>query len=175
MNFDFLKNYQFFLSLGSVTIAASAATMVLTQIAKVILKKLKKIYPAMDPTRKDILLSRVGRIIALICYTGLYIGNEFYLKHTIVFNEELIAGLLSGGALTLTLAKGFYTTLRQFWKKQGIFEKLKYAEETIAKLQQPVQNSESGKQEIAEKIVRELTAAAASTTEDTGWILTNKK
>lgn len=174
MNFEGLKNYEFFISLGYVTIIASILTMIVTQIIKVILKKRNKIYVGMDPTEKDVILSKVGRVVALIIYTGLYIGNEFYLKHTITFDGTLLTGLLSGATLTLTLAKGFYTMIRQYQKKQTVFEKLKYAEETIKKLEEPLKQGET-LQDTLENTIATIAKETPDLEPKSKWILTNKK
>lgn len=174
MNFEGLKNYEFFISLGYVTIIASILTMIVTQIIKVILKKRNKIYVGMDPTEKDVILSKVGRIVALIIYTGLYIGNEFYLKHAITFDGTLLTGLLSGATLTLTLAKGFYTMIRQYQKKQTVFEKLKYAEETIKKLEEPLKQGET-LQDTLENTITTIAKETPNSEPKSKWVLTNKK
>ena len=113
MDFQGIKNYKFFISLGYVTIISSILTLIVTQIIKIILKKKNIINEEMFASKKDIILSRVGRIISLIIYSSLYLFNEFYLKHNIVFDETLCIGLISGSALTLTLSKGIYTTALQ--------------------------------------------------------------
>lgn len=174
MNFEGLKNYEFFISLGYVTIIASILTMIVTQIIKVILKKRKKIYVGMDPTEKDVILSRVGRIVALVIYASLYIGNEFYLKHTITFDGALLTGLLSGSTFTLTIAKGLYTMIRQYQKKQTVFEKLKYAEETIKKLEEPLKQGET-LQETLENTITTIAKETPNLEIKSKWILTNKK
>lgn len=148
MDFEGIKNFEFFISLGYVTILASILTMIFMQIVKTILKKRKIIYQEMDITKKDLILSRAGRIIAIIIYSTLYIGNEFYLKHQIIFDGTLLTGLFSGSALTLTIAKGFYTGIKQSQKKKGVFEKLDIAEKTIIELKQTIQkNNEMLKQQ----------------------------
>ena len=105
MDFQGIKNYKFFISLGYVTIISSILTLIITQIIKVILKKKNVINEEMFAPKKDIILSRIGRIISLIIYSSLYILNEYFLKHNIVFDETLCIGLISGSALTLTLSK----------------------------------------------------------------------
>lgn len=166
MDFSGLTNYEFFIQLGYVTIISSFLTMVITSIVKQILKKRKVIKEGMDPNEKDYILSRVGRIIALIIYAALYIGNEFYLKHAIVFDGTLLAGLLSGATLTLTLAKGFYTMIRQYQKKKSVFEKLRFCEDTIQKLQEPCDPNKS-----VEEVVKNVTTDKPRKK----WTLTNKK
>ncbi len=164
MDFSGLTNYEFFVQLGYVTIISSILTMLITWIIKMILKKRKVIKEGMDPTEKDQILSKVGRIVALIIYTALYLGNEFYLKHTITLDGTLLTGLFSGATLTLTLAKGFYTMIRQYQKKKNVFEKLKYCEETIQKLQEP---------HVPNQPVEELITHVITSESKNRWILSN--
>lgn len=170
-----MKNYEFFLSLGYVTLLASVVTLVITQIIKTVLKKQKVIFPEIEASHRDTILSTVGRIVALIAYAGLYIGNELYLKHAITFDEELITGLLSGGALTLTISKGFYTMLHQYRNKKTVYEKLRYAEKTLKKLQEPAP-IKSDPQQIAEEIVNGLVEKKSEANPvRKKWTLTNKR
>jgi hypothetical protein len=46
------------------------------------------------------------------------------LKGAILFDEALIVGLLSGGALTLTTAKGIYTAIRQKAKRDDLLKEI---------------------------------------------------
>ncbi len=166
MDFSGLTNYEFFIQLGYVTLISSFLTLVLTELVKRILKKKNVIKDDMDPNEKDYILSKVGRIIALIIYAALYIGNEFYLKHTIVFDGTLLTGLFSGATLTLTLAKGIYTMIRQYQKKKTVFEKLKFCETTIQKLQEPCNPNEP---------VNEVVQNITTNVPRKKWTLTNKK
>ena len=134
MDFQGIKNYEFFISLGYVTIISSILTLIITQIIKVILRKKNVINEEMFASKKDIILSRIGRIISLIIYSSLYILNEYFLKHNIVFDGALIIGLLSGSALTLTLSKGIYTMLHQYCEKKTLFERLEYVSAIIDKM-----------------------------------------
>lgn len=131
MNIEELTDYQFYISLGYVTLIASVVTIIMTQLYKMILKKKKILSKDMDPDKKDSILAVSGRVIALIIYSLIYLGNEFILKHTIVITEATVIGLLSGGAATLTLAKGIYTAIRQHQKKKNVFEKLQVAEQQL--------------------------------------------
>ena len=84
MNFDDMKNIDFYLSIGLITVISSFITLVLTQIIKVIMKKSKVITKDMESSLVDTKLSMVGRIIASISYVTLYFVNEiFVLKHQI--------------------------------------------------------------------------------------------
>lgn len=151
MYIEGLTNYQFYISLGYVTLVASLLTMLSTQIIKVILKKKKVIKEDMNESEKDMILSRIGRISALFFYALLYILNEFFLKHTVIINNTLIAGLLSGSALTLTTAKGIYTMLHQHFKKKTIYEQLEYSEQIIEALEKELCKSTTSTHVITNK------------------------
>ena len=163
MDFQGIKNYEFFISLGYVTIISSILTLIITQIIKIILKKKNVINEEMFASQKDIILSRIGRIISLIIYSSLYILNEYFLKHNIVFDGALIAGLLSGSALTLTLSKGIYTMLHQYCEKKTLFERLEYVSTIIDKMSEPTDENLTKEEKIE------------NFTKENKWILTNKK
>ena len=163
MDFQGIKNYEFFISLGYVTIISSILTLIITQIIKVILKKKNVINEEMFASQKDIILSRIGRIISLIIYSSLYILNEYFLKHNIVFDGALIIGLLSGSALTLTLSKGIYTMLHQYCEKKTLFERLEYVSTIIDKMSETT-DEDLTKEEKIENFTKE-----------NKWILTTKK
>lgn len=163
MDFQGIKNYEFFISLGYVTIISSILTLIITQIIKVILKKKNVINEEMFASQKDIILSRIGRIISLIIYSSLYILNEYFLKHNIVFDGALITGLFSGSALTLTLSKGIYTMLHQYCEKKTLFERLEYVSTIIDKMSETT-DEDLTKEEKIENFTKE-----------NKWILTSKK
>ena len=163
MDFQGIKNYEFFINLGYVTIISSVLTLIITQIIKIILKKKNVINEEMFASQKDIILSRIGRIISLIIYSSLYILNEYFLKHNIVFDGALITGLLSGSALTLTLSKGIYTMLHQYCEKKTLFERLEYVSAIIDKMSETT-DEDLTKEEKIENFTKE-----------NKWILTNKK
>ena len=165
MDFQGIKNYEFFISLGYVTIISSILTLIVTQIIKIILKKKNVINEEMFASKKDIILSRVGRIISLIIYSSLYLFNEFYLKHNIVFDETLCIGLISGSALTLTLSKGIYTMLHQYSEKKTIFEKIEYLN-NIENVLKKETNEKLTKEEQVDNMINEITKNK--------WVLTNK-
>lgn len=131
MKFEGMKEYQFYVEVGYVTLIAAFLTLIFTQIIKVILKKKNILYEGMEASRKDMILVRIGRIVAFVLYTGLYLGNAWYFHQTIVFDETLITGLFVGAALTLTTAKGIYTTLHQWSKKKDVYDRLAFAEQII--------------------------------------------
>ena len=165
MDFQGIKNYEFFISLGYVTIISSILTLIITQITKMILKKKNVINEEMFASKKDIILSRVGRIVSLIIYSSLYLFNEFYLKHNIVFDETLCIGLISGSALTLTLSKGIYTMLHQYSEKKTIFEKIEYLN-NIENVLKKETNENLTKEEQVDNMINEITKNK--------WVLTNK-
>ena len=165
MDFQGIKNYEFFISLGYVTIISSVLTLIITQIIKIILKKKNVINEEMFASKKDIILSRVGRIVSLIIYSSLYLFNEFYLKHNIVFDETLCIGLISGSALTLTLSKGIYTMLHQYSEKKTIFEKIEYLN-NIENVLKKETNENLTKEEQVDNMINEITKNK--------WVLTNK-
>lgn len=165
MDFQGIKNYEFFISLGYVTIISSVLTLIITQIVKMILKKKNVINEEMFASKKDIILSRIGRIVSLIIYSSLYLFNEFYLKHNIVFDETLCIGLISGSALTLTLSKGIYTMLHQYSEKKTIFEKIEYLN-NIENVLKKETNEKLTKEEQVNNMINEITKNK--------WVLTNK-
>ena len=165
MDFQGIKNYEFFISLGYVTIISSILTLIITQIIKMILKKKNVINEEMFASKKDIILSRVGRIVSLIIYSSLYLFNEFYLKHNIVFDETLCIGLISGSALTLTLSKGIYTMLHQYCEKKTLFEKIEYLN-NIENVLKKETNEKLTKEEQVDNMINEITKNK--------WVLTNK-
>ena len=151
MNFDEMKNIDFYLSIGLITVISSFITLVLTQIIKVIMKKSKVITKDMESSLVDTKLSMV-RIIASVSYVTLYFVNEiFILKHHIQLSGSLLTSILTGIAFTLTNTKGIYTALHQMSKKKDVYEKLKYAETIIKQLDEPIDETKKK------------------------WILTNKK
>ncbi|GEM_PF-4992909 len=142
MDYSRLATFDFLFSLGYVTLGASFATMVLTEIVKLIMKGTKAITPETNATKKDIVLSRVGRVIALIAYASFYVVDILLIKKgELVLDVAFFASILSGGALTLCISKGVYTGLRQMSKKRTVFDKLDVAEETIARLEAEIKGS----------------------------------
>ena len=135
MKFDDLQNFKFYLSLGFVIVLSSIFTIVFLEIIKLILKKRKVITEDIDTDKKDDMLSKIGRFVALIIYISVYFITELVTKNTIVLNEALVIGLLSGSVASLTVAKGLYTAFRQKQKKQKVYDKLSVAEKQLEKLQ----------------------------------------
>lgn len=156
MDITFLKDYKLYIKVSYVTIIASIITIIITQIIKQILKKKEVITEVKEASEKDEMLSRIGRIVALIVYTIMYIVNEIIINKEIEINKGLITGIISGSALTITIAKGIYTMLHQWSEKKSIYERLEYAEKVKETLQKELE-------EIKENKVQNT------------WTLTNKK
>ncbi len=160
MSFKGMKDYKFYIVLGMITIIASILTMIITQIIKKILEKKRIIYEGMEKSKKDIILSRIGRIVALTIYTILYIAKEMYLKKEVELDGALITGLLVGATSTLLLAKSLYTILHQWVEKDNVFERLEYIEQVKTSLEEELNKLKGSKEEDNSKIK---------------WVLTNKK
>ena len=142
MDYSKLATFDFLFSLGYVTLGASAATIVLTEVAKLVFRRAAALRPGVDPTRRDIFLSGVGRVMALISYASLYVVDTLLIrKVTLALDSALVASLLGGSALTLVVSKGIYTAIRQMAKRKGVFDKLEAAEEAIARLESEVKCS----------------------------------
>lgn len=135
MKFEDLHDFKFYLSLGFVIVLSSILTIVFMEIVKLVLKKRKVINEDLDADKKDDMLTKIGRFVALIVYVVVYFINELIAKNTVILNETLAVGLLSGGAVTLTVAKGLYTAFRQKQKKQKVYDKLTAAEKRLKDLQ----------------------------------------
>lgn len=90
----------------------------------------------MEESKKDIKLSRIGRVVALIIYSGLYIAKEMYINKEISIDVTLITGLLTGGTGTLLIAKSIYTILHQWSTKNNVFERLEYVENVKSMLEE---------------------------------------
>lgn len=134
-----ITTLEFILSLGIVTLLTSVLTLIITQIIKLILTKTKVINDKTNELKKDVLLSRIGSIVGILTYITLYIVNEIINNQVIEFNEGLVINLVSGISLSLTITKGLYTSLHQFFKKENIFEQLEYVEQVINKLNEEVE------------------------------------
>ena len=100
-----ITTLEFILSLGIVTILTSVLTLIITQIIKIILTKTKVINDNTNESKKDVLLSRIGRIVGILTYISLYVVNEIMNNQVIVFNEALLINLVSGISLSLTISK----------------------------------------------------------------------
>ena len=116
---EIIQEYEYFISLGYVTIVSSILTMIITQIIKKGLQKKKVITKETNAVKKDLLLSKIGRIVALLSYSILYIANEWITKKEIVLDKGMLVGLITGASLTLSVAKGMYSKLHQGAKSSG--------------------------------------------------------
>lgn len=164
MSFEGMKDFKFYIVVGMITIIASILTMIITQIIKKILEKKRIIYEGMEKSKKDIILSRIGRVVALIVYTLLYIAKEMYLKNKVELDGTLITGLLVGATSTLLLAKSIYTILHQWVEKDNVFERLEYIEQVKTSLEEELNKIKGNTKEIKEEDNSKVK-----------WILTNKK
>ena len=115
MNFERIQEVNYFYQLGSVTIIASILTLIITQIFKQIFKKR---WYGQDEIQKDKFLQPLGRRIAFITYSTIYLLTEFYLCHTIIIDGALLVGLLSGASMTLSVSKSIYTWVHQKQKQK---------------------------------------------------------
>ena len=156
MDLRYIKDYRIYVKVSYITILASIMTIIITQIIKTILKKKKIITEETEASKKDEILSRTGRIIALVVYTIMYLINERIINKTIKIDESLITGLITGATLTITIAKGIYTMLHQWSEKKSIYERLEYAEK------------------VKETLQKELEQIKENKVQNT-WTLTNKK
>ncbi len=166
-----IKDYKFFVNVGFVSLLAAILTMIITQVVKIILVKKGFIKSEIEATKKDLILSWIGRICALVTYSSIYICEALFLKHDLVFDEALIMGLLSGSAITLTIAKALYTVLHQYFKKNDVFERLEYAEKIMKTINECI--FKRIKDNDDSHIINELKNDLISN--NPTWILTNKK
>lgn len=119
---EIIQEYEYFISLGYVTIVSSILTMIITQIIKKGLQKKKVITKETHAVKKDLLLSKIGRIVALLSYSILYIANEWITKKEIVLDKGMLVGLITGASLTLSVAKGMYSKLHQRAKRKEMID-----------------------------------------------------
>lgn len=142
MDYGKLATFEFLFGLGYVTLGASLVTLIVTEAVKAILRGSKVLTEGTNAIRKDVILSRIGRVVAILAYASLYVADLTLIKKTALkVDVTLFASLLSGGALTLCISKGVYTGLRQMSKKKGIFAKLEAAEEAINNLEREIRES----------------------------------
>ncbi len=168
MDIEGLKEYGFYVQMGYVTLIASLMTLVVTELVKLIFKKKHIIYEGMEASKRDIILSRLGRVVALLMYGIFYIGNELYFKHQINVDGTLLTGLFAGATLTLTLSKGIYTMLHQWSQKKDVFERLEYANNAVEQLKSALSSEAQDHQRTESR--KEVKVDMNKT-----WILTNRK
>lgn len=134
MNFEFVKESLYIINLGVEVIGASLLTILLTQIIKMILKKKKVINKEMQEVEKDELLTKVGRIVGLSIYLGVFILKNIILKEEFKVNEEMIFNFVQGLTMTLILAKGIYTMLHQYMNKKSVYEELRNTKKELSEV-----------------------------------------
>ena len=134
MDFEFVKESLYIINLGVEVIGASLLTILLTQIIKMILKKKKVINKEMQEVEKDELLTKVGRIVGLIIYLGVFILKNIILKQEFKVNEEMIFNFVQGLTMTLILAKGIYTMLHQYMNKKSVYEELRNTKKELSEV-----------------------------------------
>ena len=180
MDYSKLATFDFLFSLGYVTLSASIMTMIVTEVVKLILKATKVLTPNINQTKKDIILSRTGRIAALVIYALFYVIDIVFIKKTtLVIDIAFFASLLSGSTLTLFISKGIYTALRQMSKKSNVFEKLEVAQKTIFKLNQELKefcveqksNNKAEEESANENQNNEVSAIEPKTITTKKWVI----
>lgn len=134
MDFEFVKESLYIINLGVEVIGASLLTILLTQIIKMILKKKKVINKEMQEVEKDELLTKVGRIVGLSIYLGVFILKNIILKEEFKVNEEMIFNFVQGLTMTLILAKGIYTMLHQYMNKKSVYEELRNTKKELSEV-----------------------------------------
>ena len=135
MNFEDLYQIKFYVSLGYLVIISSFLTIVVMELIKLFMKKKNIIQSSIDPNKKDYMLSQIGRIVVFIIYVTLYLGNELFVNHHIVWDENLVIGIVTGILATITTTKGIYTALRQGQKRKEVYDKLQETQKQISSLQ----------------------------------------
>lgn len=133
--------YGYVVNIGLVTVISALLTLIVTKIIKLILIKKKIIHEDMDETEKDQKLSRIGRVVAVVIYSGLYLCTELYLKHELYFDKDFFFAILLGASLTLAVAKSVYSFFHQWSKKKNIYERLAYAEQLLKEYEKHDSNS----------------------------------
>ena len=131
---DEIKIENIISKVGINTLLTAVLTLIIMKIVKVILNKTLKINN-MDATRKDNILSRVGRLIVIITYISVYVINVIFIEKTnININIQEILFLIRGIIYSLIITKGIYTSIRQMEKKEDVYEKLEIANSLVNEL-----------------------------------------
>ena len=115
MDWSRLSNTDTFYQISGLTLLASLLSLLLTFIFK---KVTKKAWQDKSETQKDTYLRALGRYIALITYTLLYLGSDLLTYHQILFDGTFLVSLLSGVSLTISLSKAIYTWMHQKGKEK---------------------------------------------------------
>lgn len=111
---SFKYRYTFY-QISGVTLLASLLSLILTFIFK---RVTKKVWQDKSETQKDTYLRALGRFIAFVTYTLLYLGSDLLTYHQIIFDGTFLVSLLSGSSLTISLSKAIYTWMHQKGKEQ---------------------------------------------------------
>lgn len=104
-----------FYQISGVTLLASLLSLILTFIFK---RVTKKAWQDKSETQKDTYLRALGRFIAFVTYTLLYLGSDLLTYHQIIFDGTFLVSLLSGSSLTISLSKAIYTWMHQKGKEK---------------------------------------------------------
>lgn len=174
MDFSKMQDYQYFLNLGWVSVAASLLTLLFTFLAKLAMRKKGFIYEGMDAVRKDRILSETARWVAFACYLSLYVGSQFIDGKQISFDGSFLVGVVSGTVLTLAVSKAVYTALHQIDLR---FEKSKEESSRERKAsEKKAPKIEEGKDDEGKTPVDEKNKATSADTGKTtrSWTLHSK-
>lgn len=115
MDWSRLFDTDTFYQISGVTLLASLLSLILTFIFK---RVTKKVWQDKSETQKDTYLRALGRFIAFVTYTLLYLGSDLLTYHQIIFDGTFLVSLLSGSSLTISLSKAIYTWMHQKGKEK---------------------------------------------------------
>ena len=115
MDWSRLSNTDTFYQISGVTLLASLLSLLLTFIFK---RVTKKVWQDKSETQKDTYLRALGRFIAFVTYTLLYLGSDLLTYHQIIFDGTFLVSLFSGSSLTISLSKAIYTWMHQKGKEK---------------------------------------------------------
>ena len=115
MDWSRLSNTDTFYQISGLTLLASLLSLILTFIFKSVTKK---VWQDKSETQKDTYLRALGRFIAFVTYTLLYLGSDLLTYHQILFDGTFLVSLLSGSSLTISLSKAIYTWMHQKGKEK---------------------------------------------------------
>ena len=115
MDWSRLSNTDTFYQISGVTLLASLLSLILTFIFK---RVTKKVWQDKSETQKDAYLRALGRFIAFVTYTLLYLGSDLLTYHQIIFDGTFLVSLFSGSSLTISLSKAIYTWMHQKGKEK---------------------------------------------------------
>ena len=148
---DFIQlyhNFQWFFSLGYVTIIAIILTMVTLELIKVTV--LKKKLATYSPDQKDKLLSGIGTVLAFIFFAICHFGNEMILqgKFMIDFDKAVQSiSIPTGAIVTWTASKGLYTMIHKAINrckaKKSLKEQIPEIAEELDEVRQQVEEAKS--------------------------------